>query len=320
MIENQRGNTMKLQLTTLAAAVALAVSFSASAANPVTETTKLNDNVNWGVNNISNSNAYKQDDNAWTTTNSTGNDFPTARTSFNLGKLPNSSASGQNIEATTQTGNGNSASTVQTNTDNESSIDQIGNLHFADTDQSGEGNYSRVNQDLGEGGVVNTLQTGNNNRSAVDQLGSTFNGADIFQGGNDNASYVLQGTSPGGADNNAAWVVQNGSGNKSYIGQTHEDNNQATATQNGETGTSYIIQMGSKNEALLTQDIGAISNESFILQDNRGFASAGHYANVTQGGGSANIATVTQLGQAQATAESTVNQSGSSNQASVIQY
>lgn len=313
---------MKLQLTAIAAAVALTVSFSASAAsNPVTETTNLND-VQWGVDNRSNGNTYTQDNTAWTTNDLlTDNDFPTARFSFTLGNLPDSNASGQNIEATTQTGTGNSASTVQTNTDNESSIDQNGNLHFADTDQQGEGSYSRVNQHLGEGGVVNTLQTGNDHRSAVDQLGNSFNGADIYQEGSNNASYVLQGTQPGGADHNSAYVTQAGGGNKSYIGQTHGDHNIASATQNGTDGTSYIIQMGGSNEATLIQNMNADQNESYILQDNQGFlAVGGHYAKVTQGGGSSNIATVTQLGQASANAHSTVNQSGGSNQASVLQY
>lgn len=313
---------MKLQITTLATAVSLALSGAAFAQSNVTATTNLNDNVPWGVNNISNGNYYKQDDTAWTTTNSTGNDFPTAKNSFNLGKLPFSSASGQNIESTTQDGINNSASTVQTDSNNESSIEQTGNLHFSDTDQSGTENYSRVNQNLGEGGVVNTLQTGNQNRSAVDQLGSTYNGADVWQSGNDNASYILQGTAPGGADYNSAYVTQSGSNNKSYIGQTHGDTNLATVTQSGDWGTSYIMQRGSYNNANLTQSTTASYNESFILQDNRGNVSiGGHEASVTQGGGSNNIATVTQLGQANATAQSTVTQTGGGgNQASVLQY
>lgn len=310
---------MKLQLTAIAAALALASSMAAMAASPVATQTNLH-SVPWGVNNWN----YPQDNNAWNDTAPPQNVFPTARDSLNTinsGSL--SSANGINKEATTQTGPGNTASTVQTNANNESIINQTSQTggHFADTDQSGRKNYSRVTQELGEGGVVNTLQTGKRNNSVVDQYGSVDNGADVFQQGDDNASYIRQGGPGGAADRNGAWVNQLGSNNESYIGQTHGDDNTAYVDQNGIDGTSFIIQRGSTNEAHLFQDITANNNESYILQDNRGYTfGGGHYASVTQSGGADNVATVTQLGQAQATAHSTVNQNGTGNQVSVLQY
>ncbi|NYS62311.1 hypothetical protein [Vreelandella salicampi] len=326
---------MKLQLTSLAAAVTFAMS-AATFAAPQQPTTTIQASTNltsvdWGVDNAGLDNtggAINQDNNAWTSgPTPTFSSAQTALTGLN-GNAPISSVTGNNNESeSNQTGSNNAASIVQTNKQNESILDQTnpgtGPGSDADIQQYGQRNYSKVDQNLSRGGIVNIMQEGDFNDSRVDQYGGRDNKADVSQSGDRNNSVVLQGGMGGGADRNQAWVDQTGYRNDSYIGQTYGDDNYADVMQNGTNGESYIIQRGSDNIAFVNQTDGA--NDSYIMQDNYGNGGGsgrGHYADVLQGGGSNNVSTITQLGMTTTSAagHAHVTQNGSGNEVSVLQY
>lgn len=319
---------MKLQLTTLAAAVTFALSTSAFAQTPKTTTsTTSNTNltsVDWGVDN-GNVNVT-EDDTAWGTGPTPS--FTSAQNAFNSlnGNAPTSSVTGNNNSSvSTQTGDYNQASIVQTMSRNESQLKQSGSRLKADIQQLGSRNYSDVDQNLTRGGVVNSLQGGSFNDSRVSQYGGRNNMADISQSGSGdrNNSVVRQGGINGDASNNDARVTQTGNNNDSYIGQTYGDGNYADVMQAGTNGESYVIQRGDNNIAFVNQTDGA--NDSYIMQDNYGNGAGsgrGHYADVSQGGGSNNVSTITQLGlnATAAAGNAYVTQHGTGNQASVLQY
>ncbi|BCB09858.1 hypothetical protein HHSLTHF2_37480 [Vreelandella venusta] len=314
---------MKMQLTTLAAAVTFALSTSAFAQvqQPTTITSNTNlSSVDWGVDNDN----VPEDDTAWGAGPTPI--FSNAQSSVNLlnGNAPTSSVTGNNnLSVSVQDGLNNQASIVQTMSRNESRLSQTGNNLKADIQQFGSRNYSDVDQELTSGGVVNSLQEGDFNDSRVNQYGGRNNMADVSQSGDRNNSVVRQGGIGGGANNNDALVTQTGDRNDSYIGQTYGDGNYADVMQGGTNGESYVIQRGDRNLAFVNQTDGA--NESYIMQDNYGNGSGsgrGHYADVLQGGGSNNVSTITQLGltATAAAGNAYVTQSGSGNQASVLQY
>ena len=315
---------MKMQLTTLAAAVTFALSTSAFAQTPQTPTSITSNtnltSVDWGVDNGN----VNEDETAWGAGPTPS--FTSAQNAVDSlgGNAPTSSVTGNNnLSVSTQTGNNNQASIVQTMSRNESQLKQSGSSLKADIQQFGSLNYSDVDQELTSGGVVNSLQEGNFNDSRVSQYGGRNNMADISQSGDRNNSVVRQGGIGGGANNNDAKVTQAGNNNDSYIGQTYGDGNYADVMQAGTNGESYVIQRGDNNLAFVNQTDGA--NDSYIMQDNYGNGAGsgrGHYADVLQGGGSNNVSTITQLGlnATAAAGNAFVTQSGNGNQVSVLQY
>lgn len=318
---------MKMQLTTLAAAIAFATSMAANA-QPVTDPNNLDyvgakdSPPNYGVDN----NTTNKDNKAW-------KHFPPSGT-FNTSvygvysfkainndtftselnsMAPSVAASGTNestIDQTTQNGgaaHGNAASVIQSGgSQNESNITQNkrgqGDALQAEVVQNGNKNRSDVKQDLSFGATAKVYQDGDRNLSRVTQLGADNNGAEVNQTGNDHRSIVEQGTNPGGADNNNAFVTQNNTANQSFVRQQW-DNNLATVNQNGNNGMSQIWQQSDSNMATLT-DTGS-DNTSYIRQGDQGHGDSNR-ANVEQHGisglshvyqyGDSNIAEVTQRG------------------------
>ena len=337
---------MKLQLTTLAAAVSIAMSASSLAQTPAPVSSNvelkyesdmpLQQGGGWGVNN-ENSNALNIDDDAWDGSNFGAGDHTRFQTFTNsLGSMdPSTVISGANtslIKQETQAGGaefGNMASVMQTGDQNYSNVDQnkqqSGDALEADVYQDGVGNSSDVTQDLSFGAVANVYQQGDRNLSTVTQYGADNNGSDVSQIGDDNRSIVVQGTSPGGATGNNTFVQQNGDSNQSYVFQQWH-NNTAMSDQFGDSGMSQIWQAGSGNEAKLKQEAGSEFNTSYILQG-QGGVSDNNLAEVTQGGnnnesyvsqlvGDSNKAFVKQTG---SYGDSTILQSGALNYANVEQ-
>ncbi|PKG54861.1 hypothetical protein [Halomonas sp. MES3-P3E] len=286
---------MKLQLTALGAAIAL--SSNMAMAQTVTSPNNLDyigaesSPPSYGVDN-KNSNF---DNATWVgglparitfqaTTN--GQSFGSE-----LSSMGGSTAFGENkslIEQETQSGGpsiGNSASVVQINgTDNDSSVDQNkqqqGDALEAEVVQSGNENRSDISQDLSYGAIAKVYQTGNGNLSRIDQLGADSNGAEVTQTGDNHRSIVEQGTNPGGAQNNNAFVTQTLMDSQSFVRQQW-DGNLAVVAQDGTSGMSQIWQQSDNNVAKLW-DTGAY-NGSYIRQ---GVSGTSDYndANVEQSG------------------------------------
>jgi len=322
---------MKMQLTTLAAAISLTVASAALAQTPpnssytppITSSTNLTSPTtgsapNWGADNGD----LQEDNNQWESTTPGQNNFTWAN--GELFPKPINPVSGQNkVDSVINQNNIGTVSNQATVSQDGatggqwSRVRQDGQNLMADVDQKGSNNYSDVNQELSSGGIVNVLQQGSGDASRVEQFGGENNKADIEQSGSDNNSFVRQGGTGGGADQNDAHVVQTGINNDSYIGQTHGDVNWAFATQNGTDGTSYIIQQGSGNRAELYQVDGS-NNESYIMQNNNfGPTATTNYAYVQQSGDS-NVSTVTQA--SDSVGNAVVYQSGGNNLASTLQY
>merc|ERR1712000_621542 len=121
------------------------------------------------------------------------------------------------------------------------------------------------------------------------------NMAMLDQSGDENTSYILQG-SAGVGDFNTAYVDQSGSYNDSYVSQLNGNDNKANVNQSGTYGESNVLQNGNSNFADISQsgegDIswviqngdnksatveqsgvgvpGAEFNESFIIQSGAG--------------------------------------------------
>lgn len=168
--------------------------------------------------------------------------------------------------------------------ENASDIHQRGNDNKANVFQVGIGNYSMINQDgadnfLGTGGTNNkamVYQSGIHNYSDINQMGD-YNIGKVIQIGNNN--YASQVVGVGWAENNMAYVNQQGNGNASSQSQYY-DNNEAIIDQDGNdndaiqyqssnlnqgTGSfASIIQNGNENAAKETQN-GA-GNHAFVNQ------------------------------------------------------
>ncbi|MDP4557560.1 hypothetical protein Q9247_07690 [Halomonas meridiana] len=322
---------MKLQLTTLAAAISLTVTSAALAQTPpnssytppiITSTNLISPTTgtapNWGADNGD----FQEDNTQWESTTPGQNNFTWA--SGELLPEPLNPIDGQNkVDSVIDQNNTGTALNMATVSQDGatggqwSRVRQDGQNLMADVDQRGSNNYSDVNQELSSGGIVNVLQEGDSDASRVEQFGGENNKADITQSGFENNSFVRQGGIGGGANLNDAHVVQTGTNNDSYIGQTHGDMNWAFATQNGTDGTSYIIQQGSDNRAELYQ-VDGTDNESYIIQNNSfGPTAITNYAYVQQSGDS-NVSTVTQA--SDSVGNAVVYQSGGNNLASTLQY
>ncbi|MCO7245849.1 hypothetical protein [Halomonas sp. Mc5H-6] len=297
---------MKLQLTAIAAAIALSSNFAI--AQTVTSPANL-DYVgaeamppSYGVDN----NTTSEDDVAWSgglPARGTFNAINGSSFDSELGSMSGSSAVGgtndSTIDQTTQSGTsaaGNSASVVQSGGDqNESNVVQNklgqGDALEAEVVQTGNQNRSDINQELSFGAIAKVEQDGDGNLSRINQLGADSNGADVMQTGDDHRSIVEQGTNPGGAQNNNTFVTQTNTDNQSFVRQQWNDN-LADVDQNGNSGMSQIWQQSDGNIAMLS-DTGTY-NESYIRQGETG-TSDYNEADVTQGG-SYNDSYISQLG------------------------
>ncbi|MGS2745277.1 hypothetical protein ACU6TU_17005 [Halomonas sp. LS-001] len=332
---------MKTQMTAIAAAIALS-SNMAMAQTTVTSPNNLDyigaqsSPPSYGVDN----NNSTLDEGAWGSPGLPSRGTFTATNGINsfdveLGAMDDSGAAdGENdslIDQTTQSGGaalGNSASVVQINGDeNESNVIQNqqgqGDALEAEVVQDGNKNRSDIDQDLSHGAIAKVKQIGNENLSRIDQLGADSNGADVSQSGNSHRSIIEQGTNPGGAQNNNAFVSQTNMENQSFVRQQW-DNNYTSVTQNGSNGMSQIWQQSDGNKAVL-MDTG-MYNESYIRQGDAGTSDLNE-ANVTQSGannnsyvsqlvGDSNEADVNQQGN---DGMSNIFQDGSSNKADVMQ-
>tara|TARA_Y100000588_G_C14136890_1_gene874221 strand:- start:26 stop:1276 length:1251 start_codon:yes stop_codon:yes gene_type:complete len=237
----------------------------------------------------------------------------------------------------------NSAEIQQTGNDHKSIIEQgilnggaSGNVAWSE--QSGSTNQSFIKQGR-QNNYAEAQQHGTDGINMMRQRGDD-NVAYLDQTGQSNSSYVYQDSRPNFAGNSAD-ITQSGSNNDSYadqegggndvtVSQTGNDalstvfqrgtNNTADVSQSGGFDASNILQFGAGHDATVVQSGSGVYNtinESHILQT----GSASHVASVTQqhvGSGWNNISTITQDSAVNASA--TVNQMGSGNRASTIQY
>ncbi|NDL70218.1 hypothetical protein [Vreelandella alkaliphila] len=237
----------------------------------------------------------------------------------------------------------NSAQIQQTGNDHKSIIEQgilnggaSGNVAWSE--QSGASNQSFIKQGR-QNNYAEAQQHGNDGINMMRQRGDD-NVAYLDQTGTGNESYVFQDSRPNAAGNFAD-ITQSGSSNDSYadqvgggneitVSQTGNDalstvfqrgtDNTADVSQSGGFDASNILQFGAGHDATVVQSGSGVYNtinESHILQT----GSASHVASVTQqhvGSGWNNISTITQDSAVNASA--TVNQMGSGNRASTIQY
>ncbi len=219
---------MKTKITTIAAAIAVALSMGVSAEPRDPNYDHDGNTFNGGKGAFDNQAGIRNGLNNYTTTANPG-----TRDSIIL----------QNG------GDGNVANATQKGTEQYSRIRQI---------DSGMGNQAFVNQGLNSGG-------NERNESEVLQVGGTDNLARVTQTGDRNDSFIRQtGTGNNTADveqlNNTdlsdSIIFQDGDGNEAYVSQ--RDNTQTT--------WSHIAQTGDDNYADVTQ-VRADNSASYIFQD-----------------------------------------------------
>ncbi|MFD1293816.1 hypothetical protein ACFQ5N_08220 [Lutibacter holmesii] len=236
-------------------------------------------------------------------------------------------------------------------TENMSLINQTGDRNDANVFQTGQVNYSAVNQD-GYSGLIegfdndaNVYQEGDRNYSDVGQHGE-FNQGDVIQIGNDN--YSMQNVGTGWAEYNSAYVRQEGDGNASSQTQWYDgndakieqltDNNEATQIQTstnthmagtgnsasiwqygGDDNVAFQEQTGTKNSAFSEQN--GMGNTSKSTQSGIGNSGDGIYSNFarTLQIGDNNLACVDQDGGMLGANGSWIYQLGNDNKAGVSQ-
>lgn len=239
---------MKIQLTSLAAAIALAASAGAMALGPQASQNHDGGNTNPSV-------TFQQSRNAID-----------GMAGFN-GNPGDGSES-----IIYQNGNHNNA-TVTQHGDQWSRIQQDGNRHEATVSQRGSSQnestiYQRGNShsSLWDGNTASVIQNGNLNDSYVFQDGK-YNNADLTQYGDLNDSYINQ---RGGW--NTADVYQNGTELDSDIFQ-EGSKNYADINQYGFGHDSYVHQTGTgiltENRATVSQH-GQDQHFSQVIQNGRG--------------------------------------------------
>lgn len=185
--------------------------------------------------------------------------------------------------------------------ENVSDVHQRGIDNIANVLQLGLGNYSMINQDgddaNGMGGLLNVAtvyQAGDHNYSDIDQKGDKNNGKVIQMG---DLNYASQVVGVGFAEDNIAYVNQDGTSNASSQTQLYDNNearieqdgtnNEATQYQssgpNDQASGSYasIIQNGSDNKVSQRQ-IGSLNDAQTEQRGNRNSSvevqNAGSYA------------------------------------------
>lgn len=170
------------------------------------------------------------------------------------------------------------AGIVQGGDDNTATITQTGKSEwlqeYAWVKQIGIGNTSLQNQAYSNA-HSHIYQDGDANVAETQQIGGYNQRADVWQVGNRNNAYQLQGISGSytvdnratitqTGDDNIATQYQNGSGNTATTTQ-EADWNTANLTQDGSGNSASVLQTtGGDNIVNLTQDDGASAN---IVQD-----------------------------------------------------
>jgi hypothetical protein len=230
---------------------------------------------------------------------------------------------------------------------NDSSIDQVGNGHFADIDQMGDDNLSELVQDLGKvqpnndgKGSAIVTQTGNENINKLSQ--NTFFGnhdATITQVGDRNYSEIF--TSNGGGSATVTMMgddnrleqykkasLENQKNDNMFVLDVTGDRNETGMFQQFGHGTVTIT--GSDNSVQLRQDAGANFNTALYdvatitvdgdfnqIEVDQGKEGVNNLATVELlGGSNDNVVDFLQLGSDHT---STVTVMGSNNQAFVDQ-
>ncbi|MFT5964650.1 MAG: hypothetical protein ACI9L6_001396 [Flavobacterium sp.] len=166
----------------------------------------------------------------------------------------------------------NEANVEQVGVTNVGSIKQWGDGHFADQTQTvGDGNYAEIYQDRSSNsstqsqiGSNNVALSGQNGYEPLALQGTGGNNISTqIQKGDDNTSYVAQGTAseffdvvpaPSYGSSNSASLSQDGFYNFAAVGQINGNNNTAELSQVGGENTSSIGQgLGDYNFAKSTQ-------------------------------------------------------------------
>lgn len=220
-----RGNTMKLQATLIAASIAMAMSASALAQQATQQYSGDNTNPH--------------------------SDFQDSRDAVD-------SLSGYSGNML----NDSESFVKQIGNDNDSNVTQWGN-QWSSILQHGDDNSARVQQDdvvgdVGTGENESIIrQQGNNNHAEMDQLGDR-NDSIIKQYGNSNRAYLDQ-----NGDLNDSYIMQDGHDNFADVAQHGDEldsdiiqdgnHNDAWVSQNGYGHDSYILQSGNGNYANHTQ-------------------------------------------------------------------
>ncbi|SHM24868.1 hypothetical protein [Vreelandella subglaciescola] len=231
---------MKMQMTTIAAAVALTVSVSAVAQTaPGSQFNGSRNTVNSMAGPLYDGNAVGSD----SYINQTGNSNTNSVTQW-----------GTQISRIKQNGSGNETTVVQDDVvgvaqtapgQNYSKIDQDGKFNKADVNQLGEQNDSIINQD-GNRNNANVAQDGTRNDSWVKQDGND-NVVDVYQHGELNDSYIKF-----TGDSNSADVFQHGDELDSDI-LASGNNNMHVVNQTGYGHDSFISTHGSNNTQTVNQ-------------------------------------------------------------------
>ncbi|WP_339882270.1 hypothetical protein [Vreelandella maris] len=283
---------MKMQLTTLAAAIALSASAVswADARDPVYE---VNGNtINNGKGAFDQQGTIRSDMDGWDSLNIDNGTIGVRATDHDqvnqTGSTLNSAQDGtEQYSEILQSGpNGGSSSGNEAYVDqgsggseqNVSLIQQInGSTNRADVIQKGNGyNESRIVQQYGDSNTATVNQYGTTDQSDILQTNGNLNTAEVNQyGGSYNQSIIVQRN----GDSNMALVEQrNSNWSDSYILQDGNDNTADVRQRNNSNYSDSIIrQVGNNNTAEVDQQNNSEQTWSFIEQ--RGEE---HLAEVTQ--------------------------------------
>ncbi|NVF13851.1 hypothetical protein [Vreelandella maris] len=232
---------MKLQLTTIAAAVAIALS-SASFAQTTPSTT-----FNGSINTIDTMAGYTKGSGA-------GSDSYITQTAGSDDNVNNVTQWGTQYSRITQTGDRNRVTVVQDDEVgvakvspgfNESIVRQEGNDNKVKLNQLGEYNDSWIKQDGSDNDSL-VEQDGNLNDSYISSVGNG-NIDRVYQGGNELDSHILT-----DGNRNVTKITQTGEGHDSFVRTVGNDNRQIVS-QSGVGGLSngqhfsQILTTGSGN-------------------------------------------------------------------------
>lgn len=248
---------MKLQLTTLAAAVALTASFSAMAQT---------DPRDW------------DNPNNDTTVHGPSSSTFTAQENIRSGMNGYNQHSNPNVQYSEIQQSGAGASGI---------VNQYDGPQYSFIKQGGVDDNATVEQRNGT-----LTPTGENESIIMQESHTDGNTATVKQVGYRNDSYIDQ-----RGNNNTSTVNQiNNTGLSDSIIHQRGNDNEATITQTNITDEtwSFVGQYGDDNEAIVFQDAADLSS-SFIYQDSYSTSGVGHYANVTQTGES-NFSMIRQFG------------------------
>lgn len=232
-----------------------------------------------------------------------------------------------------QTGAAHLVNAAQAGNANEATLDQSGlGGHVGDVDQNGTRNAAQLNQ-RGDGGaqeaaIDQSTEGTQRNEANIEQTGDRgLNVADIDQAGRKHAASIVQGDESGEGDENdegsrgtghTATITQEGKGSEGSIEQTGAAmkasialagrSQSATIRQSGTTASEAAVtanEAGRENVGTIEQRTGGntaaidqagANNEASVTQSNGDPSAATNTADLDQGGGSQNVADVTQEG------------------------